>query len=172
MLCYNVTMQTDTKTVVYPAVRFTPDKDEKGVFILDPRTKEFKSGVLEVTLFETHKNGDAHFLAGFKEDVSYTKYKAIREEIDHLTVDQLRAHFPQLAPNEVTADDMAAESAEESATAALEKQVADLTKALEKANAKTATPKSTKAAGKANGKSGAKKTEQKSSSPDKADAEK
>lgn len=84
------------KSVVFPALRFTPDKDEKGVFLVDPRTKEFKSGVLEVTLFKQNKDGSAHFVAGYTEQVSFNKYKAIREDVDAMSVEQLKEYFPEL----------------------------------------------------------------------------
>lgn len=154
------------KKYIYPAVRFVPDKDEKGVFLIDERTKEWKSGTLEVALYETRKNGDSYFLAGFNEKMSFAKYKVTREEIDHLTVDELRDYFPALKVQKL--EETEPKTSDEDAD--LRKEIEELKKALDKANEKASTTASTETTGKTDGESGAKATKQKGKSASKTDA--
>lgn len=148
----------DKPVVVFPAVRFFPDKDEQGHFLVDKEGK-WKSGTLEVVLFEQGKDGSARTLGTHSEKMSFTKYRATREDIDTMSVDELKQYFPGLVPETATEET-------EPVVDPRDAEIAKLKAQLEAANAKESTPKSTKAPGQANGKSGSEETKQESPKPD------
>lgn len=120
--------------MVFPGTKFIPDKDPNtGVPVIDDKTQEYKSGTLVVTLYESVKVSGAspsiREVASVKQQVTMTKYRAIREDIDSLNVAQLKEYFPELN-KEVT------KPAEVKTTPEVEKlqtQVDDLTKQLAEA---------------------------------------
>lgn len=166
-------MQTPDVPTMFPSTRFTPDKDDRGVFIIDPRTKEYKSGVFEILIQESAINGYSRQVASYSEPMTYLKYKAIREEIEPMTVAELTEYFPALASPEAPTKE--ADPAA-SLVADLQAQINELQRALADAkapkNAETSPSTSTETTGKTNGESGAKKTKQARQSTDQTDTQK
>lgn len=138
-----------TKTFVpvrFPAIRFIPDRDEKGIIKIDKRTKDWASGVLEVTIFESTASGGSNTVAAHREPMTMTKYLAVREEIDSLDVAGLLNYYATLGEQVAAVEPKPAVDPKDAKIEALEKA---LKEATEKANEKATAADSDKSAGKA-----------------------
>lgn len=119
---------------VFPATRFVPDIDPVTKNPLFDDNGEYKSGTLVVTIFEAVKVANAapamRTVATVSKPMSLSKFRLIRDDIDHLSVQGLKDYFPELN-GELTpkVEPTGAEADVEK----LEKKVDDLTEKLAQA---------------------------------------
>lgn len=98
------------KRVVFPTTRFFPDKNDDGTFVIDEQSKEFKSGRFELKLYEGYGQ-NVREVASVVEPMSFIKYKAVREDVDTMSVEALKEKYPELKEGLSVAEKRADEDA-------------------------------------------------------------